>query len=222
MAKVKICGLTNSEDAKAALLFGADYLGFVIEADSPRSISSESAGKIISELSSCKQSLCKTVAITVSENILEIQKLVSISKADIVQLSVSLSQDKLVQLKQALPEKEFIQTVHVCEPELDSINPAKQGIDFVEEGIDFVLLDSRAGEELGGTGRKHDWGKSAELVRDSSKKFFLAGGLNPENVSNAIQKVKPYAVDVSTGVSFDGVKKDFGKMKKFIEVAKNG
>ncbi len=217
MTEVKICGLTNSEDAKTALSLGADYLGFVIEADSPRSISSEFARKIISELSSCK-----TVAVTVSESVSEIQKLVSISGVCFVQISVPLSQDKFVQLKQALPEKEFIQTVHVCEPELDSINPAKQGIDFVEENADFVLLDSRAGAGLGGTGRTHDWNKSAEIVRGSSKKFFLAGGLNPENVSEAIQKVKPYAVDVSTGVSFDGVKKDFEKMKKFIEVAKNG
>ncbi len=210
MVNVKICGLTNKRDAKAALEFGADYLGFVVESSSPRSISCLQAGAIISYLS-----LPQAVAVTTKTGLSELEKIARETGADFLQIAGKTDSKTLSALKKSFKELMLIETIHVPK------QSARQN--FCRSGTesDFLLLDSFSGKELGGTGKIHDWDLSAELVKKTSKPVFLAGGLTPENVADAMQKVKPFAVDVSTGVSSDGVKKDFKKMKKFIEVVKN-
>jgi phosphoribosylanthranilate isomerase len=89
-----------------------------------------------------------------------------------------------------------------------------------ENVVDALLLDTAAGE-IGGTGKEHDWSISKEIVERVKKPVILAGGLNPDNVTKAIALVKPYAVDVSSGVESEVRKKDAVKVKKFIEKAKS-
>ena len=85
--------------------------------------------------------------------------------------------------------------------------------------VDAILLDTKAGSEVGGTGKTHNWDISREIVSSINKPVILAGGLNPDNVANAIKKVKPYAVDVSSGVESEPGIKDSEKMKRFIQNA---
>ncbi len=88
-----------------------------------------------------------------------------------------------------------------------------------EDVVDAILLDTIAGRQLGGTGKKHDWRISRAIVEELDTPVILAGGLTPENVADAIAEVRPYAVDVSSGVEREPGHKDAVKVKRFIEAA---
>ncbi len=98
---------------------------------------------------------------------------------------------------------------------LDAIELAKEFLPFA----DALLLNSRDGSRIGGTGKTHDWEISRKIVHESNKPVILTGGLNPGNVYEAVKKVRPFAVDVNSGVETNS-RKDFAKMKAFIYEAK--
>jgi len=119
----------------------------------------------------------------------------------------------LKRVRNGLKGVKIIKSIHVTG--LGAIELAKEYLPFA----DALLLDSRDGARIGGTGKTHDWEISRKIVRESNKPVILAGGLSPDNVYQAVKKVRPFAVDVNSGVETN-LRKDPAKMKVFINEAK--
>ena len=194
MTKVKICGLSNIEAVKTAVSAGADYIGFVF-APSKRQVTLEQAA----ELAKFIPSHIQKVGVFVSPGRAELLEAVDKVGLDFVQVHGQVV-DKLFE---NLPCGS-IQAVQVDE-----------GGHVPNSQADYLLFDA----PVAGSGQTFDWGQldTTEL----SQPFFIAGGLNEDNVARAIQHFSPYAVDVSSGVETDG-QKDHEKIRRFIERAKNG
>ena len=204
MTKVKICGITNYEDAVNATKLGADYLGFNFYRYSSRYISASKAKNITEKL----PKNIKKVGVFVNEDINKIKNAVDFCNIDIVQLSGDEDADFILNLKK-IPNKKIIKSFRIKnEKDIKKINHFK---------IDYIMLDSFKKEFYGGTGVTFDW-KLAKYI--DKKRLFLSGGLKPSNVKLAIDKIKPYAVDVCSSIESYPGKKDFEKMKEFVEAAK--
>ena len=201
MVKVKICGITNSEDALAAVRWGADALGFVF-APSPRQVTMEQVIHIVAEL---PPFVCK-VGVFVDSGLQRIQEAISACGLDLVQLHGSESPD----LCQALFPR-VIKSFGVKDESVLALLPQYR--------VSAYLLDSYDATLKGGTGQSFNWDIAREAARYGS--IILSGGLTPENVEQAIALVQPYAVDVSSGVESQPGKKDHHKLRAFIETAKN-
>ncbi len=202
MVKVKICGITNIDDANAAVDFGADALGFVFFKDSPRYVSPEKAISIIKNL----PSFITTIGVFANEHIENIEKIVSSTGMDVIQMH---GEEPPVMCKCS---RRIIKAIRV--KSLESLDPLSKYKDMVSA----FLLDTYSPNILGGTGRIFNWDIAIEAKQFG--RIILAGGLNPDNVSDAVKRVRPYAVDVSSGVELKKGKKDHKKMKLFIERAK--
>jgi phosphoribosylanthranilate isomerase len=203
MTKIKICGLTNLDDARAAVNFGADALGFVFFKESPRNISPEKAAAIIAKL----PVFTTTVGVFVNEPREEILKLVSQTGVSVIQMHGEEPPEACI-----LPRK-VIKGIRI--KSIESLEPLKryQGL------VSAFLLDTYAPRMPGGTGQVFNW--DIALEAKNFGRVILAGGLTPDNVSEAIRLVKPYAVDVSSGVELEKGKKDHEKMRLFIERARS-
>lgn len=191
--KVKICGLTRECDIEYANVLLPDYIGFVF-AKSRRQVSPEQACNLKVKL----DKKIKAVGVFVDEPIDTVLKIASEGIIDIIQLHGREDEIYIARLKEAV-DKQIIKAYRI-DTEKD-ISAAKQ------TKADMVLLDNGAG----GTGKCFDW----NLISELNIPYFLAGGIDTDNVSQALL-LEPYAVDVSSGVETDGVK-DFDKMKKIIE-----
>jgi len=202
MIKIKICGLTNLDDASAAIDLGADALGFVFYKESPRNISPEKAAAIIARL----PVFTTTVGVFVNEPKEEILKIVEQTGVSVIQLHGEEPPEACL-----LPKK-VIKGIRI--KSLESLEPLKR----YQGHVSAFLLDTYAPHLPGGTGQTFNW--DIALEAKSYGRIILAGGLTPENISEAIKTVRPYAVDVSSGVELEKGKKDHEKMKLFIERAK--
>ena len=194
MTKVKICGLSTKEAVKAAVSAGADYIGFVF-APSKRQVTVEQ----VTELAKFIPSHIQKVGVFVSPSRAELLEAVDKVGLDLVQVHGRVTDDLFEDLPCA-----SIQAVQI---DGDGHVPNSQA--------DYLLFDA----PVAGSGQTFDWGRldTTEL----SQPFFIAGGLNEDNVVEAIQHFTPYAVDVSSGVETDG-QKDHEKIRRFIERVKNG
>ena len=194
MTKVKICGLSTKEAVKTAVSAGADYIGFVF-APSKRQVTLEQAA----ELAKIIPSNIRKVGVFVSPSRVELLEAVDKVGLDFVQVHGQVV-DKLFE---NLPCGS-IQAVQVDE-----------GGHVPNSQADYLLFDA----PVAGSGQTFDWGQldTTELAQP----FFIAGGLNEDNVARAIQHFSPFAVDVSSGVETDG-QKDHEKIRRFIERVKNG
>ena len=202
MTKIKICGITNLEDANAAIDCGADALGFVFFKKSPRYITPGKAAAITSKL----PVFVTTVGVFVDERAEEILKITEETGIDVVQLHGDEPPDSCL-----LPRR-VIKGIRV--KSLESLEPLRRYQDLVSA----FLLDTFAPHMPGGTGQVFNWDIAIEAKNFG--RVILAGGLTPENISEAIRMVRPYAVDVSSGVELVKGKKDHQKMRLFIERAK--
>jgi len=186
---------------------GADAVGFVIDVpQSPRNLSMNQA----KELMKATPIFVETVAVTVPEDFSHLEKMYEDLNPDIMQIHGLSSLYR--KIREKMSDAQLIGAIQ-AKPEL-SIKTAVETAD----ALNAVLLDSYVPDKYGGTGRTHDW-KFSKLIRDAicPKPLILAGGLKPENVKEAISMVKPYAVDVSSGVeSYPGIK-DQGKVLKFVK-----
>ena len=203
MVKVKICGITNLDDAMAAADFGADALGFVFFKKSPRYISPANAKKIIKKL----PPFISTVGVFVNEDKNTIKKTVSQAGIDIIQLH---GEEPPAACR--FPGHLAIKAIRV--KSIDNL----EIISKYRDKVSAFLLDTYTPEVFGGTGQIFNWDIAVE-----AKKFgrvILAGGLTPARIEKAVRWVHPYAVDVSSGVETEKGKKDHKKMKLFIERAK--
>lgn len=205
--KVKICGITNLEDALLSVKFGADALGFNFYSKSPRCISPEKAAEIIKEL---PRDVLK-VGVFVNEDLEKIAETVEIVKLDAVQLHG----DETPEFVRAIKEKancEIIKALRVSE----NFQPE----DVLKYQADAILLDAFSPKQRGGTGETFDW-EIANKVQAIFPKMYLAGGLSADNISKAIQTVKPFAVDACSLLEVSRGKKDLEKMQAFLTAAKN-
>ena len=202
MVKVKICGITNVDDAMAAVDFGADALGFVFYRGSPRYISPDDAAEIARKL----PPFITSIGVFVDEKTEEIEKIIASTGIDIIQLHGEETPDM------CRFSRRIIKAIRVKSLEsLDSLVNYK-------DRVSAFVLDTFAPDIVGGTGLIFNW-DIAEYAKQFGR-IILAGGLNPDNISEAVRRVRPYGVDVSSGIELKKGKKDHNKLKLFIERAK--
>lgn len=191
--KIKFCGLRLEEDVKLAASLDADFMGFILSERFRRYVSPDE----VSRLKQFVPSKTKTVGVFVDEP--EDYVIACAKQADLDMIQLHGCEDNAyiadIKEKTGLPVIKMIKPVSI-----DDIITARQSM------ADLILLDSGAG----GTGRVFDWSLAENLGRD----YILAGGLTPVNVGDAVKRLKPFAVDVSSGVETDG-SKDSSKMKAF-------
>ncbi len=207
MIKVKICGVTNTQDALWAANLGADYVGLNFFPESPRKVSPKNAKDISTQL----PPFVATVGIFVNEELSVITKLITKTPLKVVQLHGDESPEFCASVK-ALGVK-VIKAFRLQGP-LDPTILAPY-----QETVDFFMFDKYSAEAAGGTGETFDWAW-LESAASLTKPWFLAGGLNPENVTEAIKASRPPMVDVCSGIERLPTRKDFESMKKFIQTVK--
>jgi phosphoribosylanthranilate isomerase len=209
--RVKICGITGKEDLDAAAAAGADAVGFVVGvASSPRNLALEKAEKLIRQV----PPFVKSVLVTVPKSIDEFETYEKLN-SDAIQIhGENLHAAASVRLK--IPNTLLIGAVNA------NLANALDVISTASKIVDAVLLDSFVNGRYGGTGIVHDWELSKRVKQViHPKPLILAGGLNPENVAEAVCTVQPYAVDVSSGVERQPGIKDNQKIIEFIKNAKD-
>ena len=197
MVKIKICGLKRLEDIEMVNRYKPDYIGFVF-ADTKRKVSHELA----SELKANLDSDIISVGVFVDAPKEEILKLFNEGTIEIAQLHGSESEDYIIDLKESTNnELKIIKAIEMSE-DTDLLS-------YDSSNADYLLLDSGKG-----SGKTFDW----RLIRkDLKKDFFLAGGLNSENITGAIEQFNPYAVDLSSSLEVDGFKNE-DKIKEIMEI----
>jgi phosphoribosylanthranilate isomerase len=200
--RIKICGITSREDALAAVAAGADALGFVFYGASPRAISPVQAAEIIGGL----PPFVTTVGLFVNADRATIEATVANCGLDVIQLHGDESpQDCLYAACRVVKALRIRDAASL-----------ERAADYAVSGL---LLDAWSEKVYGGSGEAFDW----TLLKDFAGQHpvILAGGLTPDNVAEAIRLVRPYAVDVSTGVELSPGKKDLQKMAEFIRQVRN-
>lgn len=193
MTKIKMCGIMTLDDADVLNEIKPEYAGFVFAKQSRRFINEKTAQMLRKRL----DTNIKTVGVFVNENPENIAYYCKKNIIDIVQLHGNEDEEYIKRLRLLIDNK-IIKAFSI-----ESVNDC---ITAQRSSADYVLLDNGKG----GTGKSFDW----NLLTSISRKYFLAGGLNPENVSNAVSMLNPFAVDVSTGIESNGIK-DENKMRRF-------
>jgi phosphoribosylanthranilate isomerase len=200
--RIKICGLTRNQDVQTAVAEGADALGFVLYAPSPRAVTAEQAALLIKHA----PAFVTTVALFVNESAEEIFRALSICSFDLLQFHGDESPEFCRQFN-----RPYMKAIRVRSAE--DIHSAVQQYPDAKA----LLLDAYVENLPGGTGQAFDW----RLIPDLSIPWVLAGGLNANNVADAVNQVKPFAVDVSGGVEASKGIKDRQKIKDFISEVRN-
>lgn len=220
MTWVKICGITNLEDALTAVDAGADALGFVFYEESPRNVMPETVGGIVATLPTAVEK----VGVFAGELGDRIHGIAARAKLTGVQLHADCSRSgsdalfsqasaKSVQLFMALQVRRFLDD----RGRFDSL--ALSTRDHRMKNVRALLLDSGTMERPGGTGLTFDWKKArplADAIRQAGFNLIVAGGLTPSNVSEAMHVLEPWGVDVSSGVEASPGKKDSEKVRAFV------
>lgn len=212
MTWIKICGITNSEDAQTAAQAGADALGFVFYEKSPRRMDADAAVRAANGLPESVE----RVGVFVDHAVDSVAAIAKRAGLTGVQLYSGTAIEE-AQIK-ALPGL----VVYLAIPAEESTNGLLAKDDKVRRSVRAVLLDSgrlRSGENPGGTGKTFDWQKAvpvAENIRSHGFRLVVAGGLAPANVAEAIRVLQPWGVDVSTGVESRPGKKDADKIRAFV------
>jgi phosphoribosylanthranilate isomerase len=215
MVKVKICGITNLEDALAAVACGADAVGFLVGQVHPSGsvfISAQAAGRIAAKL----PPFCSTVLVTHLSRPTAVVQAARAARVTTVQLHGETEPDEADTIRRKLPNIKVYKAVHVLGE--TAVADARRFLGKVHG----IVLDTALKEtgQVGGTGQPHDWRISKRIVQSLPLPVILAGGLNPGNVREAIRLVRPYAVDVNSGVSRPDGTKDLRKLKLFIQQAR--
>jgi phosphoribosylanthranilate isomerase len=216
---VKICGISNVIDANRAVELGADAIGFVMGGD-VLPVEVEPHAQRVREIISKFPKGVDSFIVTHLMEVDDILDLANYVRSTGIQVSEDIGLEKLEELRRRT-DKKIIKTVVVSDGE-KSVKDLKS----FEPLCDFLLLDTRFGGYTGGTGVTNDWNLCKKLIEIATKPVFIAGGLTPENLSEAMNLTNPQGVDVSTGVStfckeyLRKDRKDRDKIKKFIEIAK--
>jgi len=208
MVKVKICGITNLDDARAAVDAGADMLGFNFYQASPRYVESSEARAIIDTIRAANTGTeVRMIGVFVNESPARIIDLARELQLDGVQLHGDETNQFCVELKQAIPQMLLIKAL-----------AARKSLDLGElqdTPADAIMVDAFDRQLRGGTGRVADWAIAREIA-PYVPRLFLAGGLSPENVGAAVAAVHPYAVDACSSLETSPGKKSATRMKNFV------
>ncbi len=204
MIRVKFCGITRKVDALTASRLGVHALGFIFAKESARYIAPDLASRIIAEL----PPFVLKVGVFINEEEENINNIISLCKLEIIQLHGDES-------------AKFCNKFHGKTRVIKSISVKKDSVlRMVEKynSVDAILLDTHDDKLKGGTGKSFDW-EIAKEAKSFGKPIILSGGLNPQNIKEAIADVNPYAVDVSSGIEKSPGIKDHELMAKFLASA---
>jgi len=222
--RIKICGNTNPADLAHAILCGADAVGFITDVPvrSPRKIDTETAKELIKQV----PVFVDSVLVIMPDDLGSAMALIRETRPTCVQIHSDLPISELAEISKTV---KLIKTIAVPKDAPSGITDhILSRIDALTGIADAILLDTstrsrtstitgaKSEARSGGTGKVHDWRISAEIVKHSVLPIILAGGLTPDNASDAIRKVHPYAVDTASGVETDG-KRDPDKVRRFIK-----
>jgi phosphoribosylanthranilate isomerase len=196
--RIKVCGITEPEDARAAVAAGADGLGFIFVPQSPRHIDPDRVREITGEL----PPLVNAVGVFVDEELEVVEEIIHYCGLSVVQLHGAETPD-------------YCSNISCQVVKSFAINSATESDDLAPyaEFVNGFLLDTYHKDMAGGTGAAFDWGLVEQIKPPGP--VILAGGLTPDNVGDAIKQVKPFAVDVNSGVEYQPGRKDTDKLKKF-------
>ena len=199
MTKIKLCGLSRTQDIEAANKLKPDYIGFVFAAKSKRRVSPLKA----TELKSRLDPEIKAVGVFLDDDLDAVAAMMNLGIVDLVQLHGSEDEEYIKKLR-TITDKPVIKAF--------IINSAEDVKRAEASTADYILLDGGKGE-----GKAFDW----SLLKNIKRPYFLAGGLNPGNAADAVRTLAPFSVDVSTGIETDG-KKDEEKMTAFVNAVREG
>ena len=215
MIWIKICATTNLHDAQAAIAAGADALGFIF-APSSRQIEVERAAEIISSLAND----IEKIGIFVNQTPAEVTEVAERAGLTGIQLHGDEPAEQMREYRQAVGQRKIIKTLQTRE----LLNSPGSLDDYLQsrQSIDAILLDAGSPSERGGTGRTFDWLAAAPIVARvrAQMPVIIAGGLNPENVIEAIRLFAPWGVDVVSGVEREIGKKDEDRLRNFVGAAR--
>ncbi|MFB6221668.1 MAG: phosphoribosylanthranilate isomerase [Halolamina sp.] len=212
MARVKICGLGRERDVRVAAEAGADAVGFItdVPVETPREVPPAEAAA----LAESAPPFVTTVAVTMPDTVADAVRLVDQVRPDAVQVHADFTPDQV----RDLGDRTDVDVVVAIDA--DEAERARRlgGV------ADALLVDSLTEAGAGGSGETHDWDATRALVRDQSTPVVLAGGLTPENVTEAVETVAPMGVDVASGVEKpgDGAEKDHTAIRTFVRAAGRG
>ena len=197
--ELKICGLSRLEDIIAVNRHGADYAGFVFFEKSKRYVDPYKANELISLL----RADIKPVGVFLDEPLDNVVRIARITGVELIQFHGHESEEYVEYVKRTLDR-----------PVIKAYKASEEGAleKAAQSSADYVMIDSGAG-----SGKKFDW----SILKDFKRDYFLAGGLDPESVGEAIRMLEPFAVDVSSGVETDGIK-DEKKIAEFINAVRYG
>ena len=209
--RIKICGIQEASDAVAAAEAGADFIGLVFVPDRRRMLDEDKAIRILSTLRENAAPTPKAVGLFSDQPLVHVDQLVRRCDLDMVQLCGGESLEYCAQVGAPV-----IKVLHVSDSAIinQTVDNLSQEMAALTEAGHLVTMDSKVEALQGGTGRSFNW-DIASAVSIQGFSFFLAGGLTPENVEQAVRKVRPWGVDVSSGVESHGVK-DKGKIRDFV------
>lgn len=207
VTRVKVCGITSEADRAAAAAAGADALGFVVDVtvDTERELSPGRAAALIEDA----PPFVTTVLVTMPTDADHALELVSATGADAVQIHSDLPVEDV----EAVADETSARIVKAIDADRDAARR-------YAPAVDALLVDSRADDGAGGTGRRTDWGTASAIREMADRPVVLAGGLDPGNVADAVDAVRPYGVDVSSGVEAREGRKDHEAVRAFVEAAK--
>lgn len=207
--RIKVCGITTVEDAREAIRIGVDALGFIFAEKSPRYISPEKVKEIVNQL----PPFIHLVGVFVDSDPVEIQEIIEYCGLTHVQLHGEEDAEYCQKVAQSASPCRVIKAFRVSSQTMSA--------DFApyEESVVGYLLDTFAAGQAGGTGKPFDWSKIESF--NLKQPVILAGGIAPENVVEAIRSVRPFAVDVNSGVEVEPGKKDHDRLNQLVELVKN-
>ncbi|MFC6824323.1 phosphoribosylanthranilate isomerase [Halopelagius fulvigenes] len=208
MVRAKVCGVTSESDLRAVERAGADAVGVISEVtvDTPREVSLSRAATLFD----AAPPFLTTTLVSMPASVTRAVELAAAASPDVLQLHGDFDADEF----QRIGAQTDARVVAV----VDSESPARARA--VAHVVDGVLVDSVSDDGGGGTGETHDWTATAEVVETLDAPVTLAGGLTPENVAEAVRTVRPYAVDVASGVEAEGGVKDHDAVRAFVRNAK--
>ena len=199
MTKIKLCGLSRIQDIETANTLKPDYIGFVFAAKSKRRVTQLQAAELKSKLNP----ETKAVGVFLDDDLDMVAGMMNLGIVDVVQLHGSEDEEYIKKLR-VITDKPIIKAF--------VINMAEDVKRAEQSTADYILLDGGKG-----SGKVFDW----SLLKEIKRPYFLAGGLNTENAAQAVASLKPFAVDVSTGIETDGFK-DAEKMTAFVAAVRKG
>lgn len=223
MVKVKICGTTNEEDLNLCVKYGADAIGFVVEypVPVPWNLDINRADELMKKVPPFVSKVC-----VVGDEYNKVIEIANTLRPDVIQLHGNEPIDETKRLVSEIKSLK-IKVIKAIRFSVETNKPISQIHDPIrlcnilkDMGVDAVVLDAVSSSMPAGTGKRIDWATAAQIRNSIDIPLILAGGLNPENVLEAISQVKPYAVDVISGVEAERGKKDEKKIKDFILKAK--